>query len=71
MLKIGNKRRRTKNKIRESEALTGEIWHRLELFFPVLGDLDGFGLLARAVGGHSHRVGVDEELLQVVGLHRV
>ena len=43
-------------------TLTGKIWHRLELFLPILGDLDGLGLLAFSSGRHPLLVGVIEEL---------
>ena len=52
---------------RGNVALTGEVRHGLELLLPVLGDLDGLGLLVLALGAHALLVGVSKELLEVVG----
>ena len=55
----------------EHVVLTGQVRHRLQLFFPELGDGDALFLLVCGVGGHPLLVGVLHDLVEVLGLQRV
>ena len=52
-------------------VLTGQVRHRLQLFFPELRDGDALFLLVCGIGGHPLLVGVLHDLLEVLGLQRV
>ena len=52
-------------------ALTGKVWHCLQLLLPELGDLDRLSLSDFAICGHPLLIGVIYDLLQEVGLDSV
>ena len=56
---------------RDKWVLTREVRHILQLFFPVLGDLDGLKLALLTGSGHALCVDVFEELFEEVALDRV
>ena len=52
-------------------VLTGQVWHRLQLLLPVLGDLDRLVLHGFAFRRHPLLVGVDHEVLEILRMNRV